>query len=390
MAEAEQPASAQTAQQKKHLPAKAKPAVARQAQQKGRLPAYLVALAAVLGIVAGYAGFLAFQTGSSPDTVITQPKYPDRLAGILLHSDDCKICAGENSFEAVLRDNNIGYSFRPVEAASAEGRALVARYGIRSAPSLLIDANSVGPNWIVVLRDGNFSPLKVVLENERAGDRYLLPELRYDPIISFVYLVQPDETCKSTSEKISVLYFSDPYCTSCITSSRELRAAVETFGDAIDVNYMYYPQFSLEMIMRSSQQEVERLVKNYLCAAKQGRLIEMQDSTLGIYCDKDGDDVLTEGELSYCPLVNPHYGIPLTGEELLDATARADLNMPMQRACLEGIGTELGTGIAKAALYGINQSTLLPIAIVDCRLNVHAVNLVDAVCSINPDMNGCD
>ena len=118
-------------------------------------------LAVALVIVAGYAtivlspdpntvnlgNFHGNENGTGNGTgIVTQDAFPKMF---LIYSRDCEACHAGNSFELLLRKNEIDFVAEEVEASTFEGQQFIEELNLKKLPVLIIDATSLSDSLVV-------------------------------------------------------------------------------------------------------------------------------------------------------------------------------------------------------------------------------------------------
>ncbi len=254
----------------------------------------------------------------------------------------------------LLKSNNVAYEIELIEAKTDEGETLIEKYNIGVLPAMLIEPSSVDPEVKVLTEAGENFSLKKILEQNRIRDGYVIVESDLDgKLHTKYYLAPPEKSCVDNPEKADVLFFDDTYCPICIKNWAILRAIYNDFNGLVDLHYGYLPGATKQLVEQYGKANAEAATANTFCAEEQGKVFEMHDKLIGIYCDKHSDKIANDIELNACHILNKRYGKPLEGKDFE---------------------------------YGIKHA---PTVVLDCKYMLSVDNLRETICAEHPENEGC-
>ncbi|MFH1224280.1 MAG: hypothetical protein V1676_00570 [Candidatus Diapherotrites archaeon] len=360
---------------------------AKQAKKQGLLPpqvpVYFAVLLLLLGLLGGYAVMLMLNSGKTCPDCPGSGGTPDTSRTVkvkLFYYAGCGICEERNSILDVFDGKGVDYTVEGVEAGSEKGKLLVAGFGITSAPTALVEARYIS----------DYPEIKTAMDGlfEVKNGNYVVPEINLNNTKNYVqfYLAEPDSTCSNEPGRYEALYFSDPYNAIAITQKPLFDQELASLGDSIRLKYQFLRsnQFGSDQNM----QGLVTLAGNYLlCAQQQGRFKEMNNEILAIFCNAGLDDtVLTSQELITCANFSPHFGTPLSQNELDKALSRVkDIDANTFGGCVAKDGL-LPKSTQRALLYGVSSS---PSAVVGCAYQTGILDIGTALCDLNSSLPGC-
>jgi hypothetical protein len=368
-------------------------------------------LAIALVIVAGYATIVL---SPDPDNVnlgnfhgnengngtgiVTQDTVPKMF---LIYSGECSGCHAGNSFELLLRKNNIEFVVEEVEASSPEGQQFVEELSLKKLPALIIDATSLSDSLIIQADEnikigagsiGLKSLLNVFSINFpknisflSTANIYIMQEVSLDGEIH-IDLLNESEACLPEEGKLArVDVFTDPYSENYLKSRETLQILQEQYKGRIEFYYHFLPLF-FDFPAEIPRGNITDLSKFLICANEQGFLAEAEDAFYARYCSITDNNLFEPFEAQNCK-DSSHYGLPLVGDET-HMIAGMDLNYNKQQLndCLYDIENKFTEDEVLAEEL---QVFLVPTVTVNCKYSTHAKGLAEALCELNPEIDHC-
>ena len=353
------------------------------------VPLYLIVMLVILVLLGAYALNILLNP-KKPATIYPDEQKPQEFAPLkttLIYSDDCKTCGKYNSFELLLKSNNVAYEIELIEAKTDEGKTLIEKYNIGVLPAMLIDPASVDSEIKVLTQAGENFSLKKILEQNRIRDEYMIVESDLDgKLHTKYYVTNPEKSCVDNPEKADVLFFDDTYCPICIKNWAILRAIYNDFNGLVDLHYGYLPGATNQLVEQYGKANAEAATLNTFCAEEQGKLFEMHDKLIGIYCDKHSDKIANDIELNACHILNKRYGKPLEQNDIDYAVKKVGLDANAMQDCTDNLANKLDEKAEIAKLYGIKH---VPTVVLDCKYMVSVENLRETICAENTENEGC-
>ncbi len=357
------------------------------------IPLYLVVLIAILALFVGFSlNILLAEPAPEPIGECEVSTLGPLIKTKFIYSDDCPACLETNTLLLSFDARDINYSVERIEVSSPEGKKLIAQYGIKVIPAVLIDVKNVSEYWLLEESLSKIYPV--------AGDYFIVGESNLDPqtAVPKMDLIKSDESC--SAETPNMILFDDPYDFTSITHNPEVIAFNEAFGDEVGFEFNYFPTKTIEVRQKYGI-DAELAVDNIICAQEQGKYFEFKKAVMDVFCDENNDGQTTSEEYAYCAnpalFFYPTYDEPLHASDIDKVAAMVeDLDLNAMASCLQSVDEKKAKMLAKAELYGINT---VPAAIYNCQYRLYTkrdraeeASLVDlgfAVCKTTPTLSTC-
>ncbi len=372
--------------------------------------ALLLALALV--IVAGYATIVL---SPNPDNVnignfhgngagngagiVKQGATPKMF---LIYSGQCVGCHAGNSFELLLRKNDIDFVVEEVKASTSDGQQFVKELNLKKLPVLIIDATSLSDS-VIVQADENLkissgsiglkSLMNVLSINfsenisyHQEGGIYIMQEVGLDGKVH-VDILNDSNACLPEEGKLArVDVFTDPYSENYLKARETLQILQEQYKGRIDFHYHFLPLF-FEFPAEIPAGNIKELSKFLVCADEQGFLSEAEDAFYARYCGINDNNLFEPFEAQNCK-DSSHYGLPLVADET-HMISGMDLNYNKQQ--LNDCLYEIEDHFAEEREFAEElQVFLVPTVTVNCKYSAHALGLAKALCELNPQIDHCE
>jgi prolipoprotein diacylglyceryl transferase len=230
-----------------------------------------IALAAfVFGIILG-AGLLYAYYGNFFNKSIfsfkgkTWVSYADPIVKLNVVSDkNCEECDVSDMVKQMKANAIPTLLVNEVNFDSAEAKALIAKFGIKSLPSLVFDSN--------VEKTEIFQQISQVLI-KKDGDYYVNPAASGIPqtkLLEEPRAAEQDRVKGPADAPVTILEFSDFQCPYCKTASETVKQVLAAYPDKVKFIYRHFP---LSAIHQDAQYAAEAAE----CAGDQGKFWEMSD-----------------------------------------------------------------------------------------------------------------
>ncbi|MCR4369388.1 MAG: hypothetical protein NUV67_05790, partial [archaeon] len=297
------------------------------------LPLYLIAMFLVLGLLGGYAISIFFGTApiDTPGNGNTDQNTNDityrTVPVTIIYSKDCANCREGNTIEDLFAVRQIPYSKKLVEASSAEGISLLERFPrITSFPTAIVDATKLEfyPTTKI-----NFDGTRAIM---KATGVYLVPELNLNDQEYYpIYYKEKAAGFCGSAQKPTIVQFDDYYSPGNTAGKPLLYDFVKDYNEAVEFKYSFAQTVSTDTNSGKANLFL-------MCAADQGKYIELEQKITGIYCNNpfSGDEtLLTQPEVEGCSTISNHYATPLTQIELDIAIGRTSIDQNSFKTCIE-------------------------------------------------------
>ncbi|HIH09213.1 MAG TPA: hypothetical protein HA254_00930 [Candidatus Diapherotrites archaeon] len=352
-------------------------------KHEGAKPPYvLLGMLLIVGILAGAAIAITLikppvQPNGNDTNAVNDVQY--RTVPItMLYSDACKSCRETNTIEELFKVRQIPYTLKKVEASSQEGKALISKYRIDTAPMAIIDAQKM--EFYPTTKSSFDDKANLI---KKLSGAYIAPELNLNDNYYYpVYFLEKVAGFCST-DKPTVVQFDDYYQPEFTSKRALLHEFIRDFNQSTDIRFSY-AQTNASWDANSSRGNL------FLsCASQQGKYIELERAMAGIYCNnpfKGDETILTTPEVFGCSTLSNHFGIPLTPIELDRAANRAGLDANALVTCIDTNRVILNNAMKTVQELNITRPGTF---LIDCRETAGIDYLKDSFCSMHPENAAC-
>jgi hypothetical protein len=345
------------------------------------VPLYLCILLVLASFLAGI--FFAYNVlpPQDPDTCLPQDTVSRTVEVILLYSDECTLCETGHSILDVFEDRAIPYTVDKIEASTAEGKKLIAKYNVKELPTALVDYEKI--HLYTTTATG------ISQRFSRVMDKYVVKELNlnvdeYYPVM----LLQAMEGCPAADKNVSVILFDDLYTRISVVNREKINSTLEKFAGDLNFEYVYFPSVrSDEEGLSPEELETAKMIG---CAQQQGRYLDFEHNLRSVLCNVDGNESgISERDMLYCASGEGALET-LDFAELEEVRDRTDLVDYVFDTCLETSEKLIEKWESAVFGYDIDKRGVLPVALAGCSYLVTMDDLENAVCLSDPSLADCN
>ncbi|GEM_PF-3114175 len=356
----------------------------KQKKQKGPFlkdtPKPVIALVIIAGVL-GLITIGIMLTQKPIDTI--EPPVAGEINVILLVDENCTVCSRYNTILDVFAERNLDVNLTEVSINSEEGKKAVSRYKVNIIPTALVSIADIA----------SYPDLQNAMAQSfsRISGQYVVPELNLNQtkIYSREFLSPPIASdCNETDETITIDIFDNPFHEISIKSKPELDDSLDKFDQTgLEIIFEFLPTTGDTIDSDANQELYNKSIAYLTCSSGVvGKFREMQNSILGFYCDAGGNPKnLADEELLLCN-ASPHFGTPLSFEELETARLEAGIGANLMYSCAGFFEQATTTSLERAVDYSLRIPTT---AIVECKYSVPFKAIDEAICLVNSDLDEC-
>jgi len=328
---------------------------------------------------------------------------------LIYNGKECNECELGNSFIGLLQKNGIKFGGQKYQSDSEEGKRFIEELGLKKIPAILVDGESISDEMIVrgdgqlqlTTEQGAVSTIS--LENlmnvltqsypkeafyDSQSNIFVLYELGLDGKRHIDYLIGT-EACEPENPQhlARVDLFIDPYSIPYINSSSAVNFYRDYYKGRMEFNYHYLPiEASTKFHPEIPWGNIENIGRYLVCMEEQGILLETESAFYASYCSLDGDETLQPNERSDCADSN-HFGYPILGDEADEiAKSRLEYDEAQFAECLGRVSARFAEDTELAEKFSVYR---VPTVVVNCKYATHTINLDQALCKLNPEMEHC-
>ncbi len=360
-------------------------------EQKFPFALKIIAIVFVASII-----IFSFALLKQPDKIKNETPEPgEKLSEIyLIKPDNCAVCNQGHSLIELLKLNGQSFKIFNVSADSNVGKNIIEEKKIKELPSIIIHRDQTSNLWIKD-PEGKNVMLQPILDNlVSKGEigmekwNYIIPPGVFDEATYFIELVGEECNSPEPGKKALVDIFADPYDPSSIKMWRDEKEIFAFFKDEVKFNW-YFITSQSAIMYNDFNKDVVKLAGAYMqCASKLDKYTQFKYAFYDIYCDQDNDGEAEPAEIDLCAESgSPHYGVPLSIEELDATVEKAKLDSDFMKECVDSFENQFAQNELLAISLVIRQT---PTTIVNCKYKSSEEKVGSALCWLEPELKGCN